>query len=263
MIGLLSATFGASLVGSLHCAGMCGPIMAFAVSDHPSLAPRRAVRLTPLAAYHLGRLIAYLTLGAISGALGGAFNLVGGALTGVQRGATILAGLMLIIIGGVSLLRHFAVRVPVAQTPAWAAAALAAGHRAARGMPPVARAAAIGALSGLIPCGWLYAFVVLAAGAGSATVGAAVMLAFWAGTIPILTGVGLCVQQARGILGARMQLAVSLALVGIGLYALSGRLLAPERFVRDATPSASSVDDLTTHVGQIESQKPACCRGEQ
>ncbi|MBE7450024.1 MAG: sulfite exporter TauE/SafE family protein [Kofleriaceae bacterium] len=43
-----------------------------------------------------------------------------------------------------------------------------------------ARAALLGLLSAALPCGWLWAFVVVAAGTGSPVGGALVMTAFWA-----------------------------------------------------------------------------------
>src|SRR5690606_10362020 len=54
------------------------------------------------------------------------------------------------------------------------------------GWPPAARATALGLLSALLPCGWLYAFVLGAAATGSALAGALVLLTFWSGTVPIL-----------------------------------------------------------------------------
>jgi sulfite exporter TauE/SafE len=44
-------------------------------------------------------------------------------------------------------------------------------------------------LTGLLPCGWLWAFVVSAAGTASAWTGASVMTVFWLGTVPAMTGV--------------------------------------------------------------------------
>ena len=73
---LITSVFVASLLGSLHCAGMCGAFVAFAVGiDDPDAARKRA-RLH--AAYNLGRLVTYSVLGAIAGAIGGALDLAGG-----------------------------------------------------------------------------------------------------------------------------------------------------------------------------------------
>jgi sulfite exporter TauE/SafE len=49
---------------------------------------------------------------------------------------------------------------------------------------------ALGLLAVFLPCGWLYSFVLLAAGSGSEVSGAKVMLAFWLGTLPALLAAG-------------------------------------------------------------------------
>ena len=58
-------------------------------------------------------------------------------------------------------------------------------NRLVRERPPVARALLLGLFSTLLPCGWLYAFAVLAAGTGGPWTGMLVMAAFWAGTVPV------------------------------------------------------------------------------
>ena len=57
MIALIGAVLVASLLGSLHCAGMCGAFVAFAVIGSPGHQPSRVALNT---AYNLGRLITYL-----------------------------------------------------------------------------------------------------------------------------------------------------------------------------------------------------------
>jgi sulfite exporter TauE/SafE len=49
-----------------------------------------------------------------------------------------------------------------------------------------------GVINGLLPCGLVYAYLALAAGAGSLLLGAATMLCFGLGTLPlmVLTGCG-------------------------------------------------------------------------
>ena len=89
--------------------------------------------------------------------------------------------------------------------------------------PPVLRAAVVGLLSGLLPCGWLWAFVVTAAGTGNALSGAAVMTAFWAGTVPALLAVGFGAQLASAPLRRHIPAITAVILVALGLYAIIGR----------------------------------------
>lgn len=74
----------------------------------------------------------------------------------------------------------------------------------AREKPPLWRAGTMGLSSALLPCGWLYAFVVLAAGAGSSWAGAALLSAFWLGTLPALLGLGLGVERLSGAMRAHL-----------------------------------------------------------
>jgi len=57
-----AGVFLASIIGSTHCSAMCGPI---AVTVHN--------RSGYLALYHIGRLLSYLTLGALAGLIGETF----------------------------------------------------------------------------------------------------------------------------------------------------------------------------------------------
>jgi sulfite exporter TauE/SafE len=98
---------------------------------------------------------------------------------------------------------------------------------ALRDRPPTVRAAATGLLTTLLPCGWLYAFVATAGGTGSALGGVIVMAAFWAGTVPMLLGVGFGVQRVFGPLRTRLPVVSAVLVVAFGLLAISGRMRAP------------------------------------
>ena len=67
MTALFLSVLVSSLLGSLHCAGMCGPLVAVYAGDDPSRGWRR---LLAHALYSSGRLAAYATVGALAGALG-------------------------------------------------------------------------------------------------------------------------------------------------------------------------------------------------
>jgi hypothetical protein len=78
--------FLASLAGSPHCAAMCGPFLAFAAADGDG--PGANGRATPLLAYHGGRLVSYVLLGAGAGALGAGLEQLG-RLAGLGRVAAL------------------------------------------------------------------------------------------------------------------------------------------------------------------------------
>jgi sulfite exporter TauE/SafE len=219
----------ASLVGSLHCAGMCGPFVAFYAGGDTSKGASRA--LSHLA-YHAGRLATYATLGAVAGAVGSAVDLAGRA-AGVGRVASFAAGAAMIVWATVLLLEHVGVRGLALRAPARLRSFAVDVIRKLEGRPPVARAGLLGFCSTLLPCGWLYAFAVVAAGTGSALGGALVMLSFWAGTVPLLLGVGLGAQSIAGRLRRHVPVVSALALLMVGLAAVLGRVNVPSLAARN------------------------------
>ncbi|HSN56721.1 MAG TPA: sulfite exporter TauE/SafE family protein, partial [Candidatus Sulfomarinibacteraceae bacterium] len=120
--------------------------------------------------------------------------------------------------------------------------------------PPVVRAATVGLLSGVLPCGWLWAFVVVAAGTGSTAAGATVMAAFWAGTVPALLALGFGAQLVSLPLRRHIPVVTAAILVALGLYAIVGR----------PTTVTAAVAKHEAAAGTVPSAEgpPACCDGE-
>lgn len=262
MIQLFAAVFVASLLGSPHCAGMCGPFAAVAVAA-PTLEGRAIGRrrlMLPHVAYNGGRLVTYITLGAIAGTLGKAIDL-GASAVGIERAAALGAAGMMILFGVASLLRSRGVRVGCSSGTPKAIKSLAQrGHRAAASMAPTSRSLALGMLTTLLPCGWLYAFVITAAGTAHPAYGAGVMLAFWGGTLPIMLAFGAGVQRLAGPLRARLPLITSLALIAIGVLSIALRLSVPA--FKTPALGAPGEQALLRHVGTLEMTKAPCCNPE-
>ncbi len=217
MLTLIGAVFVASLVGSMHCAGMCGPFVCFYAG-----ADARAGTWGHLA-YNGGRLVSYLLLGAIAGTLGAGVEHVGAGV-GVSRAAGTLAGILMIAWGLVTLLALRGVRVrtpaPLEGVQRWIAARL----RDVRGLPPAGRALTVGLLTTLMPCGWLYAFVITAAGTGSVVGALVVMTVFWVGTLPMMLAMGAGVRAVAGPFRDRLPMISAIFIVAIGVYSLAGRV---------------------------------------
>jgi sulfite exporter TauE/SafE len=217
---LLLTVFVASLVGSLHCIGMCGPFVAFYSGADGSGGSRR---LLSHAAYSSGRLLTYVVFGFAAGAIGAALD-VAGSLAGIQRIAAIGAGITMILWGVFALLQIRGVTIlRRSSSNGRLSGLLRRGFSLVSNKPPVVRAAVIGLLSGFLPCGWLWAFVVTAAGTGGSLEGAAVMTAFWAGTVPALLAVGLGAQLVSAPLRRHVPAITAILLVCLGLYAILGR----------------------------------------
>lgn len=257
MTALIAAVFVASVLGSLHCAGMCGAFVAFAVGIDGKEA--RRPRWPLQVGYNLGRLVTYGTLGSIAGGLGSAFD-GAGQLIGVQRAAVMLAGLCMVVFGAISILRLNGVRVPKPPTPAFLERTVVSAMRAAVERPPMARALFTGMITTLLPCGWLYAFVITAAGTGNSVHGAVTMAVFWAGTLPVLVAIGTGVQALAsrlGRMGRRVPVIAASVVVCIGLL----NVFDPQRLqgALNLTERPPVKADLVNHVQAISETDMPCC----
>jgi hypothetical protein len=214
---LLLSIAGASVLGSVHCAAMCGPFVGFYSGAAP---PSKHLEH---AAYNLGRLATYVTLGVAAGALGAALDLAGEA-AGLGRVAGAVAGAIMLSWGAVLLLEASGIRAMRPRNRGRAYRWLAKRLSPVSRLPTPLRAGLLGLASGLLPCGWLYTFVVAAAGTGSGLGGAAVMAAFWAGTVPMLLGVGVGVSLLGQRLRRHVPVLSACVLLVMGTAGVIGRL---------------------------------------
>jgi sulfite exporter TauE/SafE len=170
------------LGGFGHCVGMCSPFVLF-VSRH--YAPPDRGRRGAFAAqlwYTAGRVATYSALGAAAGGLGGVVQLAG-ALLGVQRAASVVAGGVLIVWALVAL----SDLVPRLDTGGNLFARVAARLKGRVPGHPFAA----GLFLGLLPCGLLYSAVIAAVARGGPLQGATALALFGVGTAPALLGVSL------------------------------------------------------------------------
>jgi len=212
--GLVASVFAAAFLGSAHCAAMCGGIACFASGSNGGA--------RSIAAYNGARGAMYVLLGALAGAAGAGFD-AAGSLVGLQRPAAIVAGTLMVLWGTATALTALGVRVPALTMPAIATRLLSRVTRALRDRSPVTRAATLGALTPLLPCGWLYAFVATAAATGAPLRGMVVMATFWIGTLPAMAALGAGAQRALGPLSRRLPAITATALVVIGVLTISGK----------------------------------------
>jgi sulfite exporter TauE/SafE len=198
-----------SVAGSLHCVAMCGPLVGL----HGGA---RSLRLALVHA--LGRLTTYALLGALAGLVGRAVD-VAGRLAAAQHVAALVAGGVIVAWG----VRAIAITLGWLTERSSEAALFKRGLAQLRGRRAVSRAWLIGVLTGFLPCGWLWAFVVSAAGTASPWTGAAVMAVFWLGTVPAMTGVlalgGPVIERLR----RKLPVISACVLIVLGLATLAAR----------------------------------------
>lgn len=262
---LLGSVFAASLLGSLHCVGMCGGLatLSTALDDRLHQQSRWNSawhRAAPGVAYHVARGAAYVVLGGLAGTLGAGVDL-GARLAGWGEPAAWIAGVAIIGMGlGLLLAPRLLARWrrPGARSgrPGPIMRLLSTTHRVAAGLPPVTRGALLGGVSPFLPCGWLYAFVAIAAGTGTTLGGAAIMAAFWAGTVPALAGLATGVHRLSAAWRDRLPRLTATALVAVGLATIFWR-----GSVAEAVAAASRVTTPdTATVEHVADELPPCCR---
>ena len=208
---MLWTAFILGLAGSLHCAGMCGPL-ALAL---PATGSGRVGYVTGRLAYNFGRITTYALLGVVFGLLGRSLSLIG-----IQRWLSIGAGC--VILGGLIISTRAGLGTPMVKVVVWLKSSFGALLR----RRTLASLGLMGLLNGLLPCGLVYAACAGATATGSLTSGAAYMAFFGLGTVPLMLGLGLSGKALPVSLRFKLQQLVplSIAVVG-GLLILRGLAL--------------------------------------
>lgn len=190
------------LLGSLHCAGMCGPL-ALAL---PMAGKGPAGFLFGRLAYNLGRVITYAVLGVVFGLAG-----QGLLLAGLQRWVSVTLGVLLI--AGLLASRRLALAAPVVGLVNRLKAGMGAllQRRSASGL------GLLGLLNGLLPCGLVYVACAGAAATGSWLGGVEYMAVFGLGTTPMMLGLSLGGRLMPPALRLKLRYATPVAVLMLGV----------------------------------------------
>jgi len=164
------------IVGSLHCAGMCGPLALALPAASRSSASYVAGRI----AYNIGRVITYCILGVVFGLVGKTL-----VLAGIQRWISIALGVALL--AGLFASRKLVFWKPVIFL-------LDAVKRSMSGLlkrRSLAALMTLGMLNGFLPCGLVYVACAGAIATGGVVTGTIHMAAFGVGTIPLMLAISI------------------------------------------------------------------------
>jgi len=224
------APFIVGLTGSLHCLGMCGPlILAWSLryrtasqagsQDMGSFIYSGA--LSHHLAFHAGRIATYGVLGAVVAGLFRSLEVHRFSMQ-YRAGFAVVSGIVLI---GLGLVIFGTLPLPRFVTSVFSPQASVFGKRLARladyGNP--GSKMLLGVLAGFLPCGLTWAMLVAAASTLSPVRGLATMVAFGMGTIPALlaAGVSASLLSARTRLLGERTAAIFIVIMGI-LLAVRG-----------------------------------------
>ncbi|MGJ1203764.1 sulfite exporter TauE/SafE family protein [Sphingobacterium lactis] len=161
------------LLGSIHCAVMCGPLLLAVQAGQGISWKTTANKLL----YQLGRILTYGLLGLLLGLIGST-----AAIQGWQQGFSLVTGLILLAIGVFHMFGKSSAQLAAFQTKAIQPFAKFMGKWLYRpGGSFVA-----GVLNGVLPCGMVYMALASAVNADSMTNSFLFMVLFGLGTLPLL-----------------------------------------------------------------------------
>ncbi|MGV3772656.1 MAG: sulfite exporter TauE/SafE family protein [Verrucomicrobiales bacterium] len=193
---MLFAAFFMGLVGSLHCAVMCGPL----VMAVPVVGQSRMQIVASRMVYHLGRIALYTILGALFGLIGKSL-----LLAGFQQWLSIFVGvamLAFLVLGAVGM------KSPMWKTSIWLKSLFENFiHRRS-----YLALFVLGAANGLLPCGLVYMAGTASIAAGGPLHSALYMICFGLGTLPMLLGMAFSsVSLMKLLAGLRFKAAIPIA----------------------------------------------------
>ncbi|HIJ76235.1 MAG TPA: sulfite exporter TauE/SafE family protein [Deltaproteobacteria bacterium] len=227
------ASFIVGLTGSLHCLGMCGPLIIAWSLRYRSASQAGSKKAGPSLfsgvflhhlAFHAGRIATYVLLGAIVAGIFSSlevhrFSMQYRAGFAIASG-TALIGLGLVIFGTLPL-PHFVARLFSPQASVFGKSLARLANSTSLGSK-----IELGILAGLLPCGLTWAMLVAAASTLSSAKGIVMMASFGLGTIPALLAAGMSatlVSARTRLFGERaaaifiVMMGASLAIRGLGV----------------------------------------------
>lgn len=244
------------IAGSLHCIGMCGPIVLAippGTSGRVQLIVRKII-------YNFGRIITYSVIGVIFGLLGQNLNLFG-----FQQTASIIAGVIILVaifiqylIPGLSKKISF---VPILVMRVQELL------RKFLKKESIFASLLLGIVNGFLPCGFVYMAMAAALAYGSIINSSLFMAGFGLGTfpamflasiLPTLLSVRKRISIQRYIPAFSVVLAILFILRGLnlGIPFLSPKMNSPQK-KPVASPVMQNQPDSTRHKTEID-----CCGGE-
>ncbi len=200
------------LMGSFHCAGMCGPI-AIALPLQGNTTGQKIFGGT---LYNLGRTVTYGLMGAIFGLLG-----QGIVMIGFQQKVSVIMGAIMII----SALFPALFKNQYRMDKNWFS--LVGKLKKSIGNLFSVRSFSslffIGLLNGLLPCGLVYMAIAGAIGTGGIAEGTLYMILFGLGTIPMLLAISLAGNMMSMTIRKKVNKVIPVLIVVVGiLFILRG-----------------------------------------
>ncbi len=208
------------LITSLHCVSMCGPmVVTYALKGTED--GTVAQRVVPNLAYQAAKIVSYMLVGLLLGAVGSAFD-----LAAIRPYVMAVAGAFMIVLAlGMTGRFPWAAKL-TPRPPRFLVRALSATRRKAVSdaeddKSSLATPVTFGLLTGLMPCAPLMAAQLTAAASGSAVNGLVAMFAFGLGTAPLMLGFGTASSMIPRRIKDRVMVALAVVVLVFGVTYLN------------------------------------------
>jgi sulfite exporter TauE/SafE len=188
--------------GSLHCAGMCGPIiwiMPFQVFSGIQ-------KMLAIALYHIGRISVYALMAVVLHSFKELFN------PRVQQYVSVFSGVLLLIAGIITFVpgHNIKFKLPWSE-PVKKMLGKVIGN------PGLGAIASAGVLNGLLPCGLVYMALSATMSMPTAAGAAILMYIFGVGTMPMLVGITLLKSRMNFVKGVNIKRFAPVIVFSFGL----------------------------------------------
>jgi sulfite exporter TauE/SafE len=248
-IDLLLILTTALLGGFGHCIGMCGGIVVAYSSTKLNDTASKIREVTSHLSYNFGRVATYGILGALFGLLGQAVS-----FTMTTKGILFIVTGLLMLLAGLSLLgkTKFLNSVEFSLSKyAW----YQKSFQYLMASQNYGSFFLLGMLNGLIPCGLVYSFAIIAASTASPLWGFVVMVIFGMATIPslLLLGSATKLLQQGGLRTIMLKIAAILVL----FYALF-TIFKGYNFIAHPEMMKAKMQKMMQHQPNTEKGQPKC-----
>jgi len=216
------------LLGSVHCIGMCGPI----VLALPSTSNSNWVVLFTRLLYNLGRVLTYAFLGAVFGLFGSRLVLIG-----LQQNVSVIIGVIILT----AVLMPAKYKNYMARTKIYQSFNSLIKSSFAKLMSRKANSSFLlfGIINGFLPCGFVYVAIGGAVATENVLSGTLFMALFGLGTFPIMLAASILGKHINASIRSKINkimpvLAVILAIIfilrglNLGIPYLSPKLSSPQ-----------------------------------
>jgi len=211
-MGIIFSGLILGLMGSLHCAGMCGPI-AIAL---PLRGDNNFQKVFGGILYNLGRTVTYAVIGAVFGLLGQGLEMVG-----FQQWVAIVMGSLMIL--SVLFPAMFKNQYSLSNSSFSLITKLKEALKKLFTKRSYKALFLIGILNGYLPCGLVYIAVAGAIGTSNVLYGTLFMILFGLGTLPMLLFISLLGNLASVKFRNRINKFIPVVVVFVGImFILSG-----------------------------------------